>query len=131
MHAFGAAMKSAAFILFASLTVPFVAFADDTQVHALIGADQMHVKATVSEVTWSSNLEDMQINDTRGEKSGTFILHCGGDAREYVMISIPTASDVWPHKAKIFTRRPMSSPSAATWKSMALSSSRRKWEINE
>ncbi len=93
-------MKSAALILFASLTITSIALADDTQVHAFIGADQMHVKATVSEVTWSSNLEDVQINDTRAEKSGTFILHCGGDAREYIMISIPAANDVWPSQSE-------------------------------
>ncbi len=55
----------------------------------------MRVKMTTSEVIWSSNLENMQINGNRIEKSGTFMLSCGADGKQYVMISVPLVNDVW------------------------------------
>ncbi|WJR68969.1 hypothetical protein QTA58_09570 [Neorhizobium sp. CSC1952] len=89
-------MKSVAVILLAALIIPTTAFAGSSQVHAFIGADQMSVKAKASEVTWSSNLENMKVNDRPIDGSGTFMLRCGDDGKQYVMISVPLDNDVWP-----------------------------------
>ncbi|WHA42962.1 hypothetical protein [Agrobacterium larrymoorei] len=89
-------MKFVAVALLAAFIVPSVASAGSSQVHAFIGADQMSMKATSSEVTWYSNLENMKINDQAVGGSGTFMLRCGEDGKQYVMISVPLDNDVWP-----------------------------------
>ncbi|PYE88056.1 hypothetical protein [Phyllobacterium leguminum] len=93
-------MKFITFVLFASFAHASSAYAEEVKVHASIGADQMRVKAAASEVTWSSNLEDMQIGDDRLQKSGTFLLRCGDDGRQYAMVSIPAENDVWPTQSE-------------------------------
>lgn len=96
LHVLGALMKSAAIALLAAFIAPSTAFAENSQVHAFIGADQMSVKAKASQVTWYSNLENMKVNDQPIGGSSTFMLHCGNDGKQYVMISIPLDHDVWP-----------------------------------
>lgn len=92
----GVPMKIHSLALFASLVIPSVAYADVAKVHAFIGIDQMRVKATSLEVTLSSNLENMKIDDERVQRSGTFLLRCGDDGKQYAMITIPNENDVWP-----------------------------------
>lgn len=95
-------MKSAAIALLAALVAPSTAFAERSQVHAFIGANQMSVKAKSSEVTWYSNLENMKVNDKAIKGSGTFMLRCGDDGKQYVMISVPLDDDVWPSQNEDF-----------------------------
>ncbi|WP_412064310.1 hypothetical protein [Rhizobium sp. SYY.PMSO] len=96
LHAVGVLMKFTVAALFAAFIVPSAALAGSSQVHAFIGANQMSVKAKPSEVTWYSNLENMKVNDKAIKGSGTFMLRCGDDGKQYVMISVPLDNDVWP-----------------------------------
>lgn len=96
LYARGVLMKSATVTLLAAFIIPATTFAEDSQVHAFIGASQMSVKAKASEVTWYSNLENMKVNDQPIKGSGTFVLRCGGDGEQYVMISVPLDHDIWP-----------------------------------
>lgn len=93
-------MKSAVIPLLAALIIPSTAFAETARVHALIGEEQMSVKATALEVIWSSNLENIQVDDQSISGSGTFMLRCGDDGSQYVMISVPVSSDVWPSQSE-------------------------------
>ena len=100
LYILGVLVKSAAVTLLAAFIVPSTAFAGSSQVHAFIGPEQKRVKVTTSEVIWSSNLENTQINDNRIEKSGTFMLRCGADGKQYVMISVPLVNDVWSSQSE-------------------------------
>lgn len=71
-------------------------FAEGTTVHAFIGTKWMETKANALEVTWSSELEGIEIRDEKVESSSPFLLRCGDDGRQYVMISIPAEDDIWP-----------------------------------
>lgn len=93
-------MKPIIITLLASLVIPSAAFAEGSQVHAFIGSDQMKVKVTTLDVILSSNLEGMQVNDSAINGSGTFMLRCGNNGKNYVMISVPTSNDVWPTQSE-------------------------------
>ncbi|NTI75990.1 hypothetical protein A6U85_24080 [Agrobacterium sp. 13-626] len=89
-------MKIISLTLLASLTFSSAALAERVTVHASIGVDQMQVKTNSSEVMWSSNLENIRIGDEQIQKTGTFLVRCGDDGKQYAMIAIPGENDVWP-----------------------------------
>ncbi|RVQ55874.1 hypothetical protein [Sinorhizobium meliloti] len=89
-------MKLLTFMSLMFVAAASSSFAETTTVHAFIGTEWMETKANALEVTWSSELEGIEIHDEKVESSSPFLLRCGDDGRQYVMISIPAEDDIWP-----------------------------------